>query len=315
MKTRRLGSAGPEISAVGMGTWELGGMWGSNPPDEDMIAAVHAAIAAGMNWVDTAEIYGPHRSEELVRRAVKDHPDVMVFTKLSPMSPPGSGFGRKGVREGVVGSLRRIGRDVIDLYQLHQPPLKGDDLDETWGAMAELVDEGLVRWIGVSNFTQEQIEACERIRHVDSLQPFFSMLLRFTSDLIGWCATNGTGVIAYGPLGFGLLTGTITADTTFEPGDWRGGDSDMPALRAGAEALFAPEARARHLATVERLKPVAERLGITLAQLAIAWVVHQTGVTGAIAGTRSGSRARENASAGDVELAAKDLEEIGSILD
>jgi aryl-alcohol dehydrogenase-like predicted oxidoreductase len=314
MKTRRLGSNGPEISAVGMGTWELGGMWGSNPPDEDMIAAMLASFDAGMTWVDTAEVYGPHRSEELVGRAIKDRPDVMVFTKVAPFVPPGSGYGRKGVRAGIEGSLRRLGRDVIDLYQLHQPPMKGDDLAETWSALAELVDEGLVRWIGVSNFVQEQIETCERIRHVDSLQPFFSMLGRFAADLIAWCETNGTGVIAYGPLGFGLLTGTVTADTVFEPSDWRSGTSDLPALRAGYEALFAPEPRGRHLATVDRLKPVAERLGITLPQLAIAWVVQQPGTTGAIAGTRSASRARENAAAGDITIDAKDLEEISSIL-
>jgi aryl-alcohol dehydrogenase-like predicted oxidoreductase len=296
-----------------MGTWELGGMWGSNPPDEDMIAAMLAAFDAGMNWVDTAEVYGPHRSEELVGRAIKDRPDVMVFTKVAPFSPPGSGYGRAGVRAAVEGSLRRLGRDVIDLYQLHMPPIE-DNLVETWEAMAELVDEGLVRWIGVSNFIQEQIETCERIRHVDSLQPFFSMLGRFAGDLIAWCGTNGTGVIVYGPLGFGLLTGTITEDTVFEPDDWRSGNAQLPALRAGYEALFAPGVRAGHLATVARLRPVADRLGVTLPQLAVAWTVRQPGVTGAITGTRSASRARENAAAGALELGAKDLEEISSIL-
>lgn len=297
-----------------MGTWEAGGMWGSNPSDEAMIAAMQYAFDAGMNWVDTAEIYGPHVSEVLVGKAVKDRPDVLVFTKVAPFTPPGSGYGRKGVRAGVEGSLRRLGRDVIDLYQLHQPPGKSDSLEETWEAMAEIADEGLVRWIGVSNFTQEQIETCERIRHVDSLQPFFSMLTRFTADLIAWCGRNGTGVIAYGPLAFGLLTGTITKDTVFEHEDWRSGESEIPAVRAGYQFLFAPEVRPGHLAVVEALRPVADRLGVTLAQLAVAWAVHQPGVTGAITGTRKANRARENAGAGAVELDTKDLEEIGGIL-
>lgn len=311
MKMRQLGSHGPDISVVGFGAWEAGGMgWGPNPPDEQTIKAMHTAIQSGTNWLDTAEVYGGGRSEELVAAAVKDNDDVLVFTKLGP-KPAGSGFDKAGVRAGAEASLKRLGREVIDLYQLHWTD-PNTEVEETWTAMAELVDDGLVKHIGVSNFGIDLIERCEKIRHVDSLQPPFSMLRsegRF--DLFPFCKENGTGTISYGPLGYGLLTGAITKDTEFGDDDWRGGGHGMN----GYDLLFAPGKLEKNLAIVDRLKPVADRLGITLAQLALAWVFHQEGGTAAIAGSRSPEHVSENAGAGDVSLDETTLAEIDEVLE
>jgi aryl-alcohol dehydrogenase-like predicted oxidoreductase len=310
LKMHTLGSDGPEISVVGFGAWEAGGMaWGPNPPDEQTINAMQAGLDNGLNWIDTAEVYGGGRSEELVGRAVRDRPNAMVFTKVAP-KPAGSGFRPEEVRRAAQKSLKRLGRDRIDLLQLHWR----DDsvpVEETWGAMTSLVEEGLVRHIGVSNFDRELIDRCEAIRHVDSLQPQFSMLHQRRRELFTHCASQGTGVICYGPLAYGLLTGAITKDTEFSDDDWRSGKHGMSNYY---NALFAPGVKEKHLDKVDALKKVAERIGITLAQLALAWVWHQDGVTGAIAGSRSPDHVAENAGAGDVSLSASDLEEIDAIV-
>jgi aryl-alcohol dehydrogenase-like predicted oxidoreductase len=170
--------------------------------------------------------------------------------------------------------------------------------------MTELQDAGKVRFLGVSNFDQGLIERCLAIRHVDSLQPHFSMLHRSNAELIRWCGDQGIGVISYAPLGYGLLTGAITRETTFAPGDWRGESPDRGPF-ADLEAS---------LATVDRLKPVAERLGCSLAEVALAWNVHQPGVTAAIAGSRSPEHVRTNAAAGDLELDRQTLAELDAIL-
>lgn len=309
MQTKRLGKNGPEISVVGFGAWEIGGMWGSNPPEDDMIAAIRAGAEAGMNWVDTAEVYGKGYSEQIVGRAVAPLRDVMVFTKVAP-KPVGTGFEPGSVRAACDASLTQLGRDVIDLYQLHWPDAE-IPVEETWAAMVSLVEAGKVRWIGVSNFTVELLQRCQDVRHVDSLQPQFSMLLRDVQDeILPWCDRTGTGVISYGPLAYGMLTGTITADTTFEASDWRSGTMGMGAY----ERLFKPGVREEKIAIVDALRPIADRLGVSLAQLALAWNVRQPGVTGAIAGSRSASHTVENARAGDVTLSDKDLEEIEAVL-
>jgi aryl-alcohol dehydrogenase-like predicted oxidoreductase len=273
-----------------------------------VVSALRVGFEAGVNWIDTAELYGDGRSEEVVGRAVRDRDDVLVFTKVGP---PGSGVHRSGVRKGAEGSLRRLRRDVIDLYQVHwyDPSVP---VEETWEAMARLVEDELVRHIGVSNFGREQLERCEAIAHVDSLQPELSMLHRQgIDDLLPFCAANGTGVICYGPLAYGLLTGAVTAETRFGPDDWRSGGMGMGYY----DELFAPGAFDRNLATVDSLRGVAERLGVSLAQLALAWVLHQPGVTGAIAGSRSPAHVAENAEAGSVRLSEEDLDEIATILE
>jgi aryl-alcohol dehydrogenase-like predicted oxidoreductase len=309
MRKRRLGARGPEISLIGMGAWEAGGgEYGKGPPEERFIAAYHAGFDAGINWIDTAEVYGPHTSEELVGHAVADRDDVMVFTKVGP-KPMGHGYEPDGIRAAAEASLERIGRDAIDLFQIHQP-VPGMDVAAAWQAMAGLADEGLARFIGVSNFDREQIEACQRIRPVDSLQPNLSMLYRGDAELIAWCGEQGIGVISYGPLAFGLLTGQITAETRFAEDDWRGGGNEVPAVKRLYEALFASGVLDANVARAEALAPVAERLGVTRPQLALAWAVHQPGVTGAICGSDSARHAQDNAAAAEVDLSPGDLAEI-----
>jgi aryl-alcohol dehydrogenase-like predicted oxidoreductase len=311
MPLRRLGSRGPTISVVGYGAWEAGSTeWGAAPPDDHVVQAMITAFETGVTWIDTAEIYGSGRSEELVRRATKAWPDVKVFTKVAS-APRGTGYQPGDIRRAAEASLRRLGRDVIDVYQLHWLDEADARLEETWGAMAGLVDAGLVRWIGVSNFNQEAIERCERVRHVDSLQPHLSMLWQERLPLVRISSRNGTGVIAYGPLAFGLLTGTITRGTRFPRDDWRSGSHGLRAY----EQLFVPERLDRNLEIVERLKPIASRLGTSLARLALAWVLHLPGVTGVIAGSREPNHVRENASVAAVRLDPSDLVEIGSVLE
>ena len=298
---RRLGSAGPDLSAVGFGAWEAGGgaEWGSSPPEETVLAAIAAVFDTGISWIDTAEVYGKGRSEELVGRAIAGRRDeVLIATKVAP-APFGSGFRGDDVRRACEASLRRLGTNRIDLYQLHWPD-EGIPVEEPWTAMASLVDAGLVRWIGVSNFDRGLLERCEAIRHVDSLQQEFSMLERGDAELIRWCGDRGIGVVTYGPLAYGLLTGTITAATTFEPDDHR----------ARPDSLFGPARRPGGLAVVDAMRPVAARLGCSLAQLAIAWNVHQPGVTSAIVGSRDARHVGDNAAAGAIELDAATLAEL-----
>jgi aryl-alcohol dehydrogenase-like predicted oxidoreductase len=290
---------------IGYGAWEAGGeAWGPNESEAVVIEAIQAGLDAGISWIDTAEVYGDGVSERLVGKAIQGRrDDVVVASKVAPR-PEGSGSRPDDVRRACEGSLERLGTDRIDLYQLHWPDPEGTPLEETWGAMAALQDEGKVRSIGVSNFDRQQIERCLAIRHVDSLQPEFSMLNREHAELIRWCGEQGVGVVSYGPLAFGLLTGAVTADARFPPGDWRG--------EKQSEGPFADLAGS--LEVVDRLRPVAERLGCSLAQLALAWNVHQPGVTAAIAGTRNPAHVRTNAAAGDIELDGSTLAELNTIL-
>lgn len=311
MRTRALGSAGPQFSVVGFGAWEAGGKgWGANPPDEAVIDAIHAAIDAGVNWIDTAEIYGDGASELLVGHALAQRRDeMMIATKVAPRTS-GTGFKEKQVRTACEGSLSRLGVDVIDLYQLHWSD-RSVPIEETWGAMASLVDEGLVRWIGVSNFGRTLIERCERIRHVDSLQPDLSLLAPKHLDLAAWCGERGIGVIPYSPLACGLLTGVFGTDPVFPNTDWRSGklwDSEL------YEQFFAPGKIERSLAVVDELRTIATRLGCTPAQLALAWLLAKPGITSPIAGTRDAEHIREDAGASDAKLDDATIAEIDALI-
>ena len=287
---------------IGYGAWEAGGAdWGPNDSEDAVIGAMHAALESGINWIDTAEVYGDGVSETLVGRAVSGRRDeVLLATKVGP-APEGTGFRPEEIRSACEASLRRLRTDRIDLYQLHWPDETGVPLEETWGAMADLIQAGKVRFAGVSNFDRPQIERCLAIRHVDTLQPEFSLLAREEQEVIRWCAEVGIGVISYSPLGAGLLTGAIAPGTTFT--DWRGEATD--GFLADLEGS---------LATVERLRPIAERLGITLSQLALAWNIAQPGVTAAIAGSRNAEHVRANTAAGDIELDDATLREIDDAL-
>jgi aryl-alcohol dehydrogenase-like predicted oxidoreductase len=307
MRTERLGSRGPEISVIGFGAWEAGGgsVWGAEPPEEQTLEAIRTVFDTGIDWIDTAEVYGRGRSEELVGRALAGHRDEIVLaTKVAP-TPEGSGHRPDEVAKACRASLGRLGTDRIDLYQLHWPDESGVPLEDTWGALAALLDEGLVRSIGLSNYDRAAIERCEAIRHVDSLQQEFSLLVLEDRDLIRWCGQNGTGVLSYAPLAYGLMTGAITMDTTFAPGDHRGGEDND---------LFGTRGRSRSLAVVEAMRPIAEGLGCNVSQLALAWNVHQPGVTSAIAGSRDPGHVRSNAEAGDIALDTETLSALEALL-
>ncbi len=314
MDRRKLGRAGPEISVVGYGAWEAGGsVWG--PADEgQVIDAIDAAIDAGMDWIDTAEIYGQGRSEELVGKALRNHRadgQVLVFTKFAPFP---SRTGRSDVVAALQASLERLGRDRVDLYQIHWPDESGMPLEELWEGMAEAHDRGLTRHIGVSNFDRTLIERCTAIRPVDSVQNQFSLLHRGDrAELLPWLEQQGIGYLAYGPLAFGLLTGAITPGTTFADEDWRSGRTVQFDYY---QELFAPGAFERNLERVERLRPIAERLGIELSVLALRAAIDTPGVTAAIAGSRKADHCRTNARAGELHLggAADVLEEIEAAL-
>lgn len=312
MRTQKLGSQGPELSVVGFGAWEAGegSEWGEAPPRERIVEAIRTVFDTGINWIDTAEVYGGGRSEELVGLAVTGRRDeVLIATKVGPV-PEGTGFRPDEVRRACVNSLKRMRTGHVDLYQLHWPDGTGVPVEDTWGAMTALVEEGLVRHIGVSNFDRELIERCEAVRHVDSLQAEYSMLNLENRDLIWWCGEHGIGVVCYGPLAYGLLTGAISAETRFAPTDFRGGHDEWDYW----QKLYAPGKLERSLAVVDALRPIAERLGGTVAQVALAWNSYQPGVTSAIAGSRNPEHVRTNAAAGHLELNEATLVELEALL-
>ncbi len=287
--TAALGRSGAAFTRLGLGTWAIGGPWrfGWGPVDDaESIAAIRRAVEEGINWIDTAAVYGLGHGEEIVGRALNGYAiggEVFVCTKCGRKTrQDGTPYGDlrpRSIRAECEASLRRLGVERIDLFQVHWPDQdSGTPLEESWSAMAELVDEGKVRWIGVSNFDAGQLERCEAIRHVDSLQPPLSMIQRRAlRDVIPSAATHGTGVIVYSPMGSGLLSGTFDRDRL----------ERLPAddMRRGRPE-FAEPWLSRNLALVERLREIADGLGCTVAELAIAWALAQDGVTGAIVGAR-----------------------------
>jgi aryl-alcohol dehydrogenase-like predicted oxidoreductase len=309
MQFRRLGPNGPEISVVGMGAWAIGGPWqfGWGPQDDDeSLAALHKAFDAGVNWVDTAAVYGLGHSEEVVGQAVREHGgEVLVFTKCGrpwygrENNEPTYDLRPETIRFELEQSLKRLGTDHVDLYQFHWPDTEtATPVEDSWATMADLVTEGKVRWAGVSNFDVQGLRRCERVRHVDSLQPPFSLIDRSAAREIAWCAANRTGVLCYSPLGSGLLTGSFDADRVRDlpAGDWR---------RTSAE--FRPPRLEANLELARRLEPVAERHGVPVAAVAVAWVLATDGVTAAIVGARRPSQVDGWLPAGDLRLTEADL--------
>jgi aryl-alcohol dehydrogenase-like predicted oxidoreductase len=298
VETRTLGDGGPSISVVGYGSYEAGGKeWGPNPSDGQVVAAMRTAVEAGMTWIDTAEVYGQGHAEELVGRALDGRADVLVFTKVAP-DEEGTGVRPAEVRRALEASLRRLRRDAVDLYQVHWP----DDripIEETWSAMADLVAEGLVRFIGLSNVGREHVQRCLPIHHVQSVQNELSLLDRTDLELPAWLESQGVGYLAYAPLASGLLTGAIDASTTFADDDWRSGR--RPAEEEYGD-MFEAGNFERNVARVDALRPLAERLGRPLSVLALRWLLEQPGVTAAIAGSRNPEHVRENAAAGEIRL-------------
>ena len=313
MQKRRLGNTDLELTTVGLGAWAMGGPWlyGWGPQDDDeSIATILRAMDEGVNWIDTAAIYGHGRSESVVGRALKQMSrKPLVATKCGlcwdEQHERIPRLKAQSIRTECHDSLRRLGIDTIDLYQIHwnQPE---EDIEEGWTEMARLVEEGKVRYIGLSNFEVEQVQRLQKIHPVASLQPPYSMLHREVEDeLLDYCGKNDIGVIVYSPMQRGLLTGKFDAErvANLPEGDHRKVNPDFQQPQFGAT-----------LQLVEQLRPIAERNGRTLAQLAISWVLRRSEVTAAIVGARRPGQIIETASASDWDLSQEDVEQIEQLL-
>jgi aryl-alcohol dehydrogenase-like predicted oxidoreductase len=311
IEMRKLGKSGPEITTVGFGAWAAGGPWmvGWGPQDDnDSIAAIRRSVELGMNWIDTAAIYGVGHSEEVVGQAMEglNRDEVFLFTKCGRVpdetGTPHSDLRPASIRRDMEASLRRLRTDYVDLYQIHWPDNEtGTPLEESWSTLAALQDEGKTRWIGVSNFDVPLLERCEAIRHVDSLQPPFSLLRRdVEAEVLPWCLKNSTGVIVYSPMQSGLLSGTFDM-ARVAPDDWR-----------NRNPLFREPLLSKNLAFVERLRPIAERHGKAVGQLAIAWTLMNPAVTAAIVGARRPEQVEQNAGSMGWRLTDEEMREIES---
>lgn len=315
MEKRKLGYSDLYITTIGLGTWAIGG--GDNPygwgpqDDQDSIATIQRAIDLGINWLDTAKGYGHGHSEEIVGQAVKGRRDqVIIATKCGILwKEDGSDiYGwlkKESIKEECESSLKRLGTDYIDLYQIHWP-WPDEDIEEGWGAIAELIKEGKVRYGGVSNFSVEQMKRVQQIHPIASLQPPYSMIKRdIEAEILPFCKENNIGVIVYSPMQAGLLTGKMTKERAmnFPADDWRRNNPD-----------FQEPALSINLELVEKLRPIAERHGQPVANLALAWTLRRPEVTGAIAGARRPDQIEETARAGDWKLSEEEIAEIDRYL-
>ena len=306
----RFGRTGLEITRIGFGSWAIGGgnwEFGWGPQDERAaLEAIERAIALGMNWIDTAAVYGLGRSEELVGHAIRGMRNrPLVFTKCSMTWDEQRQIHRslepESIRRECEASLRRLGVDAIDLYQIHWPNPESD-IERGWETMARLKAEGLVRHIGVSNFSVEQLRRVERIAPVETLQPPYSLVRRgIETELLPYCAEHDLGVIVYSPMASGLLTGAMTREriAALPPDDWR-----------RRSAQYQEPKLSRNLELVELLRRIGARHGCSAGEVAIAWALRQRAVTGAIVGGRSASQVEGIARAADLRLGSDDLAEL-----
>lgn len=315
MQTKRLGNSDLYITPVGYGSWAIGGSgwqfaWGQQN-DNDSIAAIHRALKLGVNWIDTAAVYGTGHSEEIVARALATWhgPQPYVFTKCG-LRWDSKGQTRRdltaaSIRQECENSLRRLKVEIIDLYQIHWPVTDMNELEEGWSTMAQLQREGKARWIGVSNFNVEQMERAQVIAPITSLQPPYSLVHpEVEQEILPFCDQAGIGVIVYSPMASGLLTGAMTREriATLPADDWRQQDPQ-----------FKEPKLSTNLALVERLRAVGERHGCTPGAVAIAWTLRHPAVTGAIVGARRAAQVDDVFAASDIHLAESDLTEIEEV--
>jgi aryl-alcohol dehydrogenase-like predicted oxidoreductase len=314
METRQLGKSDLNITPVGYGAWAIGGggwqfAWGTQD-DNDSIAAVHRALELGVNWIDTAAVYGLGHSEEVVARALKEWPGAKpyIFTKCG-LRWDAQGNVQKNLhadsicRE-VEDSLRRLGVETIDLYQIHWPPEdpESPDLEEGWSILAALQRQGKVRSIGVSNFDVKQMRRAQSIASITSLQPPYSLINRgIEEDILPYCLREDIGVIVYSPMASGLLTGAMTRERAarLPKDDWRSSDPE-----------FREPKLSRNLALVEQLREIGKRHGRSPGEVAIAWTLRNPAVTGAIVGARNARQADGVMRAGEFRLSDQEVNEI-----
>lgn len=310
MQTRPLGNTDMEITPIGFGAWAIGGGnwgggWGSQD-DQDSIAAINRAIDLGINWIDTAAVYGLGRSEQVVARALKGRTDrPYVFTKCGLVwdenRQVGNSLKADSIRKECEDSLRRLETDVIDLYQIHWPN-PDEDIEEGWSTMAELQKEGKVRWIGVSNFSVEQMQRAQAIAPISSLQPPYHLLKpEVEEEILPFCLDQGIGVINYSPMASGLLTGRMTRERieSLPEDDWR---------KRGEE--FQEPNLSRNLELADLLGQIGERHGRSAAVVAIAWTLRHPAITGAIVGARRPEQVDGIIDAAEFRLSEEELAEI-----
>jgi len=310
MQKKRLGNSDMELTPIGIGAWAMGGggwafAWGPQD-DSQSIAAIHAALDHGVNWIDTAAVYGLGHSEEVVARALAGRSErPYIFTKCElTWDDQGQITGvlkADSLRRECENSLRRLHAEAIDLYQIHWPN-PDEDIEEGWGTLARLKEEGKVRWIGVSNFNAPQMERCRGIGPVTSLQPPYSAISpEVEASILPYCQQHGIGVIAYSPMKSGLLTGTMTKErvAAFPKDDFR--------RRAPA---FQEPQLSRNLALAEIMRSIGARHGRTAGEVAIAWTLRHSAVTAAIVGMRSAEQAKGVLGALEFRLSAEEIAEI-----
>jgi aryl-alcohol dehydrogenase-like predicted oxidoreductase len=315
MRARELGVTGRKVEAVGLGCMGLSWAYHDAAVDASVAEAlIRTAIDAGVDHFDTSDAYGYGENEKLVGRAIAAsgrRGEIVVATKAGLVGGEGEGssrykYARNGrpeyIRDACDASLRRLGLETIDLYYLHRIDPE-TPVEETWSAMAELVAAGKVRWLGISEAKVAELDRIRRIHPVTAVQSELSLWTRdYHGDVVPWCEANGASFVAFAPLGRGFLTGTITAASRFSEGDFR---STLP--------RFSAEAVAANQKIVDAVRAVAERLGRTPAQIALAWVLARGEHVLAIPGTQREKYLRQNLAAGDVALSAEDLEELDAV--
>ena len=314
MQTRQLGNSDMHITPIGIGAWAIGGSgwafsWGPQD-DAESVAAIRAGIDAGMNWIDTAAVYGLGHSEEVVAQALEGVTNrPYVFTKCERTWNENREIVKSlkadSIRRECEASLRRLRVDVIDLYQIHWPE-PDEDIEEGWSTVADLQRQGKVRWIGVSNFNAEQMRRAERIAPITSLQPPYSMLVRdIEKEILPHCQEQNIGVIVYSPMRSGLLTGKMTAERvrTLPAEDWRHRNPDFQEPRLS-----------RNLKLVELLKEIGQRHGRSAGEVAIAWTLRHPAVTAAIVGVRSADQVQGIIGAGEFSLSSDEAKQIQEFL-
>ncbi len=314
MQKKRLGNTELYLSNIGLGTWALGGggyAYGWGPQDDkESIATIWSALDLGINWIDTAPVYGLGHAEEVVGKALKGHKEVLIASKCglvwNEKRKLSGCLKRASIRQEIEASLKRLKREVIDLYQIHWPD-PDEDIEEAWSFMMDLIKEGKIRYAGVSNFDLQQLKRVQYIRPITSLQPLYNMLMRdIEGEILDYCADNHIGVIVYSPLQSGLLSGKFSPDkiANLPNDDWR----------KKKNSHFQEPELSLNIKLLESLKPLIKKNGRTMAQMAIAWTLRRPEVTAAIVGARHPAQIKETVVAGEKVLSPEEIDYIEALL-